>query len=125
MIASDSSSLIAYFDGSAGSDVDVVEGAFEKSDLALPPVVLTELLSNRFLSLRVAALLKGLPRLAPDDGYWERAGLLRARVLSHGFKARLGDALIAQSCIDHDVPLVARDADYRHFARWGGLKLLR
>ena len=38
-------------------------------------------------------------------------------------KAKLADALIAQCCIDADVPLIARDADYRHFERWCGLKL--
>jgi predicted nucleic acid-binding protein len=35
----------------------------------------------------------------------------------------LGDALIAQSCIDHDVPLITRDTDFRHFAKHCGLKL--
>jgi predicted nucleic acid-binding protein len=33
------------------------------------------------------------------------------------------DALIAQCCIDADVPLIARDKDYRHFESWCGLKL--
>jgi predicted nucleic acid-binding protein len=37
--------------------------------------------------------------------------------------ARLLDALIAQSCIDHDVMLIARDDDFRHFAKHCGLKL--
>jgi predicted nucleic acid-binding protein len=31
--------------------------------------------------------------------------------------------LIAQSCIDHDVALITRDADFRHYAAEGGLKL--
>jgi len=30
------------------------------------------------------------------------AGLLRARVLTRGFKTRVADALIAQSCTDHE-----------------------
>jgi predicted nucleic acid-binding protein len=38
-------------------------------------------------------------------------------------RARLADTLIAQSCIDHGVRLVTRDADFRHFARIGGLRL--
>jgi hypothetical protein len=45
-------------------------------------------------------------------------------LLSQGFKARLGDTLIAQSCLDHDTPLLTRDIDFRHFARLAGLKLL-
>jgi hypothetical protein len=44
-------------------------------------------------------------------------------LLLKGLKARLADALIAQCCIDADVPLIARDSDFRHFKRWCGLKL--
>jgi predicted nucleic acid-binding protein len=40
-------------------------------------------------------------------------------VLATGFKARLADALIAQACIDHDVALITRDKDFRHFVRHG------
>jgi len=57
------------------------------------------------------------------DGYWERAGGLRASLLARRRKARLADTLIAQSCLDHDVELVARDPDFTPFAAIGGLKL--
>jgi hypothetical protein len=40
-----------------------------------------------------------------------------------GLRAKTADALIAQSCIDHDVALIARDRDFRHFVRHCGLKL--
>jgi predicted nucleic acid-binding protein len=36
----------------------------------------------------------------------------------------MGDVLVAQSCLDHKVPLITRDRDFRHFARLAGLKLL-
>jgi predicted nucleic acid-binding protein len=88
------------------------------------PVVLTELLSDPQLPARVAALLKDLPMLEVTDGYWERAGILRSEILSRKLKARLADALIAQSCLDHDVTLVSRDSDFRHFAAARGLALL-
>jgi len=88
------------------------------------PVVLTELLSAPQLPARVAALLKGLPMLEVTAGYWERAGILRSEILSRKLKARLADTLIAQSCLDHDVTLVSRDSDFRHFAAAGGLALL-
>jgi predicted nucleic acid-binding protein len=42
-------------------------------------------------------------------------------VLAKGRKARLGDALIAQSCIDGGVALVTRDRDFRAFADAAGL----
>lgn len=70
-----------------------------------------------------AALLE-LPLIDPAPGYWERAGTLRAAVLAKRSKARLGDALIAQSCIDKGVPLVTRDRGFRAFAEAARLDLL-
>jgi predicted nucleic acid-binding protein len=55
--------------------------------------------------------------LAVTDGYWQRAAALRARGLAARSRARLGDALIAQSCLDHDVRLITRDRDFQIFAR--------
>ena len=49
---------------------------------------------------------------------------LRAKVLAKRHKARLGDALIAQSCIDHGIPLLTRDRDFRAFADAAGLDLV-
>jgi predicted nucleic acid-binding protein len=51
-----------------------------------------------------------------ESGYWRRAGELRAKVLVKRRKARLGDALIAQTCIDGGVPFLTRDRDFRAFA---------
>lgn len=90
----------------------------------IPSVVLSELLSHPKLPAAVREALLLLPRLEVLDGYWERAGLLRARVLARGLRARLADTLIAQSCIDHDVELVSRDADFRHFVRVSELRVL-
>ena len=39
-------------------------------------------------------------------------------------KARLGDALIAQSCLDRGIPLLTRDRDFRAFAEGAGLDLM-
>ena len=124
MIAADTSSLIAYLSGAKGPDVDAVDAALLESQMCLPPVVLTELLSDPGLANPVRGLLEQIPILELSDGYWARAGLLRSRILSKKLRARLADTLISQSCLDHDVPLIARDADYRHFARIAGLKLV-
>jgi predicted nucleic acid-binding protein len=80
--------------------------------------------SDPKLPKRVAEILEGLPVLELETGYWRRAGQLRAAVLARGMKAYLADALIAQSCLDHDVPLVTRDTDFVRFAKVGGLKLV-
>ena len=124
MIAADTSTLVAYLAGEKGEDVDALDAALGDSQVCLPPVVLTELLSAPDLPRRVLELLDELPVLEIRDGYWRRPGILRARVLAARHKARLADALIAQSCLDEDVPLISRDADFRWFAKGGGLKLV-
>ena len=124
MIAADTSSMIAFLEGDTGDDADVIASALRHRQLALPPAVLTELLSDPALPRTVRALLAGLPLLDLEPGFWERAGLLRAAVLKHRRTARVADALIAQSCLDQSTPLVTRDRDFRHFARAAGLSLL-
>ena len=124
MIALDTSSLVAYLDGASGKDVRAVDLALEHEQAVLPPVVLCELLSAPRLPRRARTLFEQLPLLDILDGYWERAGLLRARVLAKGHTARVADALIAQTCLDHDVPLISRDRDFRHFSRLTTLHML-
>lgn len=123
MIAVDSSSFIAYLGGDEGPDVEAAGLALEHRQAIIPPVVLSELLSDPRVSRAVRQLFEQLPLLEVTDGYWARAGLLRARVLEHGRRARLADTLIAQSCLDHDVELVTRDAGFRHFVDVAGLRL--
>ena len=72
----------------------------------------------------MSALFKQLPLLGVSDGYWERAGQLRARVLALRRKARLADSLIAQSCLDHGLALITRDGDFRRFAEAAGLRVM-
>ncbi len=125
MIAVDSSSWIAFFSDreDAGDDTALVESALADHQACLPPVVLTELLSDPELPRAFAALLAQLPVLETRPGFWVRAGQLRAKLLARRHRARLADALVAQSCLDHGVRLVTRDGDFRHFARLGGLRL--
>jgi len=87
------------------------------------PVVLAELLSDPLRSLAARESLLHLPLLEVQSGFWERAGLTRAELIKRRIKPKLADTLIAQICIDHDMPLHARDADFRPFARLAGLKL--
>ena len=124
MIAADTSSLSAYLTGEKGDDVSAVEDALQARHLVLPPVVLTELLSEPKLPQVVVQSLRHVPLLDILEGYWERAGHLRAKILRAGYKSRLPDLLIAQSCIDHHLLLITRDPDFRHHVRFGGLKIL-
>ena len=123
MIAADTSSLVAYFQGERATDVDAIEAALANNSLRVAPVVVTELLSGSGGAAAFASIVASLPCLDLLDGYWERAGKSRSLVLTHGLKARLADTLVAQACIDHQLPLIARDGDFRHFAKHCGLKL--
>jgi predicted nucleic acid-binding protein len=64
-----------------------------------------------------------LPPLDLADGYWVRAGATRAVILRQTLRARLADSLIAQACIDANVALLTRDRDFRHYAKYCGLRL--
>lgn len=124
MIAADTSTWIAFLEGDRGSDVQLLDKALTERQVVMVPVVLTELLSDPGLPSEVAEALKQVPMMEIDAGYWQRAGELRARVLAKGRKARLGDALIAQTCVDKDVPLLTRDRDFKSFAETAGLGLV-
>jgi len=124
VIAIDTSALVAFLSGEEGADTGTVDAALASHRACLPPVVLTELLSDPKLSKAVRALLQDLPLLELTAGFWERAGILRASIIAHRHKAKLADTLIAQSCIDHGVPLIAHDQDFRHFVG-AGLVLLQ
>ena len=123
MIAADSSALISFFAGEKGEAVEQVAAAFAGSSICLPPPVLAEMLSDPAARKEMSITVLDFPLLPVLDGYWERAGLARGLLRQKGLKAKLGDALIAQSCIDHGVPLITSDSDFRHFAKHCGLKL--
>jgi predicted nucleic acid-binding protein len=124
MIAADTSTWVAYLEGGAGEDAELLERALEDRQVAMAPVVLTELLSDPKLPPGVAKTLSEIPLIEIESGFWQRTGVLRARVLERRRRARLGDALIAQSCIDRGILLVTRDRDFRAFADAAGLDLL-
>jgi predicted nucleic acid-binding protein len=124
MIAADTSTWIAFLQGEAGHDVLLLDKALADRQVLMVPVVLAELLSDPKLPAAVAQILSQVPQLEIESGYWERSGLLRAKVLARHRKARLGDALIAQSCIDGRISLLTRDRDFRAFAEAARLNLL-
>ena len=124
MIAADTSTWIAYLEGSKGEDEQLLDQALDDKQVLMVPVVLTELLSDPKLPSEVAGTLSEVPMIEIGTGYWKRAGILRAKAIARRRKARLGDALIAQSCIDRGVPLLTRDRDFRAFANAAGLDLV-
>ncbi len=123
MIACDTSSLINFLQASGGADAELVRSALRRDALWLPPPVRTELLSRPFAGLSATDILSGAKLIPLADGFWDRAGHNRRILIGKGLKAKLADALIAQCCIDADIPLITSDTDFRQFERWCGLKL--
>lgn len=124
MIAADTSTWIAFLQGEAGTDVELLDQSLANRQLLMAPPVLTELLSDPGITFEVSKTLSELPPIEIQPGFWNRAGALRATVLAKGRKARLGDALIAQSCLDAGIPLLTRDWDFRAFAESASLSIL-
>jgi predicted nucleic acid-binding protein len=124
MIAADTSTWIAFLQGDGGDDTDLLDRALQDRQVLMVPAVLTEVLSDPKLPADVAQTLTELPLIDLRPGYWQRAGELRAKVLAKRRKARLGDALIAQSCVDYQTPLITRDRNFRAFADAAGLDLV-
>ena len=124
MIAADTSSMVAFLQGERGTDVDRVKLALSGDQLVLPPPVLTELLSDPGVDEKLAAELTTIRSRFVAPGYWARAGQLRAAVLAAKRRARLGDALIAQFCLDTGLPIITRDRDFRGFAAVSALEIV-
>lgn len=124
MLCIDTSSLIAYLEGAEGDDVNTIDRAFADQVGVITPVTVTEVLSDPSLNKNARETILQLPVLALSEGFWERAGLLRAKVLRGGHKAKLADTLIAQNCLDHQATLITRDRDFRIFEKLAGLRLL-
>jgi predicted nucleic acid-binding protein len=124
MIAVDTSTWIAFLEGSPGPDSERLEDALRDKQVLMIPVVLTELTSDPKLPSEISRTLSELPLVDIEPGFWLRAGELRAKVLAKRRKARLGDALIAQACIDRGIPLLTRDRDFKAFSEAAGLDLM-
>lgn len=123
MIAVDSSTFIHGLNGVRSSAVDLMRRAAAEERLVLPEIVVTEILSFARATPDLRDVLSVFPRIPVSEGYWDRTGATRRILLKLGLKARLGDSLVAQSCLDADLPLIAGDTDFRHFAAHCGLKL--
>jgi predicted nucleic acid-binding protein len=124
VICADTNCLIAFLAGEDRDDVEFLDKLLQRQIVKLPPVVVAELLSDPSLPREVELLILSLPVVTVSEGYWQRAGKLRARLSSQGYRARLADTLIAQACLDSDSPLLTRDKGFQRFRKVAGLKLV-
>ena len=123
MIAADTSAVLHFLHGFDSPARVLVRNALSDDALFLPAVVVTELLSGVDQEPDLLTLLAGSTRIPLKRGYWERTGASRRTLKALGLRCRLADSLVAQSCIDAGVALIAGDTDFQHFADHCGLKL--
>ena len=81
MIAADTSTWVAFLEGGKGEDTQLLDKALEDRQVLMVPAVLTELLSDPKLPSGVAGTLSEVPLIEIGPSYWQRAGVLRAKVL--------------------------------------------
>ena len=124
MTCADTSSVVAYMQGEQGPDVELVDQALADRSLVLAPASVSELLSDPWLPPSLEKFILGIQQLGIKAGYWERAGRLRAELIRRGHRPKIADTLIAQSCLDHDVPLITRDRDFSSFQKFARLRVL-
>ena len=125
MIAVDTNVAIYYFSGKISKETTFLENLFENSIAIFPPLVITELLSDPWITNKTIDFISAAPQLEILSGYFERTGRTRAKLLRRGLKARTADSLIAQSCIDNKVSLLTTDKDFKNFQKYCGLSLVR
>lgn len=123
IIAIDTCVLVDFQSGIINAPVLLLKEKLLSRKVCVAPVVLTEFLSDPRLDKKEYNFFQGLRILELIDGYWHRAGETRKILIKKGLKSKLGDALIAQACIDNNVPLLTRDEDFRHYEKHCGLIL--
>jgi len=95
MIAADTSTWVAYLEGAKGKRRRTASPGALRNKQALHGARCAHGADERArpASLKVAASLVDLPLIQITTGYWQRAGLLRAKVVGgRAARARLGDA---------------------------------
>jgi predicted nucleic acid-binding protein len=123
MIAVDTNVLRHYLWGTIDSYTAIVAEAINTDEASLPPIVLTEALSDPQITEHDVYRTLAVPLVPLYLGYWDRAGDLRRRLIQAARSAPIADCLIAQACIDVDVPLLTYDRGFTRFVD-AGLKLI-
>lgn len=123
MLAVDTSTFVSYLKGDKGSDVEFLNQSLIDKNIFFPPIVITELLSSTKIYSQLKEDINSFPTLELSENYWTQVGYLRSQMSKHGYKAKLADSLIAQSCLDHQATLITRDKDFLTFQKIFDLKL--
>jgi len=119
----DTSVWIDFF---AGRPVPALEDGLAQGAVALPPMVVAELVSGARLERQRAAiadLVRDLPIHETPVDHWIRVGDLRRRLAEKGVAVSTPDAHVAQCAIDRDALLLTRDDVFNKIAKATALRV--
>lgn len=128
MIVVDSNVWADYFNGSSSAYVERLDsGLLDEEDIAILPIIVTEVLQGFRTSGgfdRARDILTRLPVIQPDLDCHVEAALLFRKLRSSGVTVRSSiDCVIAQTCIKSRSTLLSSDADFRLIAQHVDLDL--
>jgi hypothetical protein len=128
MMVVDTSVWASFFNGEERPEVARLERALDQREtVAVLPIIVAEVLQGFRTEAGFRAAQQVLRRLPlfdpPLEGYVDAARLYR-RLRAKGITPRGAvDCIIAQACIDGDVPLLTLDRDFARMAEHSPLRL--
>jgi hypothetical protein len=128
MIIVDSNTWADFFNGASNPHVQRLDLALqEEEDLAVVPIIITEVLQGFRTDSgfqRARRVLLALPVIEPTVACHVRAARLFRSLRQKGITVRGAvDCIIAQTCLDVDAELLSPDADFERIARHTPLRL--
>jgi hypothetical protein len=128
MIIVDSNTWADFFNGASNPHVQRLDLALqEEEDLAVVPIIITEVLQGFRTDSgfrRARRVLLALPVIQPTVDCHVRAARLFRSLRQKGITVRGAvDCIIAQTCLDIDAELLSPDADFERIARHTRLRL--
>jgi tRNA(fMet)-specific endonuclease VapC len=124
-LVADTSVWIDFFNG---RPVPALEAGLAEGTVALPPLVVAELVSGARKEKERAAVIDLVEDLAVHETpleHWVQVGELRRRLADEGLAVSTPDAHVAQCALDRGALLLARDAVFEKIARRTTLRLSR
>ena len=124
-LVADTSVWIDFF---AGRPAAALEEGLALGMVALPPVVVAELVSGARRQKQRAAITDLVQDLAVHEtplDHWIRVGDLRRQFAEKGIAVSTPDAHVAQCALDRDAVLLARDEVFDRIAKETSLRVSR
>ena len=127
MILVDSSVWIDYFSGNGSPETDFLDGVLGVSAIAIGDLILTEVLQG----FRHDKDYKTAKRLLEELTIFELLGKKMAVKSADNFRKlrkkgvtirKTADVIIASFCIEHNLPLLFSDKDFKPFVEHLGLR---